>query len=226
MNIAPSTAPSPACPRCGGHDWKRWDQRHPLMIHYMLNPTLCFNELVLGQRLPKVMLTCNTCNEPFVDRSYVLCPACETLHRGRLWSKKAAFAHWFGLVCPSCHSVIPCLWNVWSLLILAVTFPLWYLPARMIKPQWLEFEKKRIARAGKEPLQAASEIPWIALGVFALGGLMWTTFSVGVAVAAIAYQTWTLLLLIPAGIPPSVAGGYLWGLIMKWWMNRTPRAGS
>lgn len=34
-----------------GRTWK-----NPMMLHWIVNPGLAFNELVLGQRVPKVML--------------------------------------------------------------------------------------------------------------------------------------------------------------------------
>ena len=144
------------------------------------------------------------------------------MHPGRLWAKRNAFAHWFGWVCPSCDGVIPCVWNVWSLLVLTVTWPLWYLPARIIRPHWLAFERQRIARAQNKPITPADEIPWIRLGVFGWGGLMWALFSAGVAVAALWVRQWRLLWAVPAMVPLWAGGGYLWGLIMKHSMSRRP----
>ena len=33
--------------------YKVWKLPHPMLIHWVLNPGLAFNELILGQRVPK-----------------------------------------------------------------------------------------------------------------------------------------------------------------------------
>ena len=86
---------------------------HPLVLHWVLNPMIMFNELLFGQRLPKVTLIDKKSDKPQLERSsYIPCPHCETLNDSRLWAKGNAFEQWFGLVCPSCHEIIPCLWNI------------------------------------------------------------------------------------------------------------------
>ncbi|MCY4553093.1 MAG: hypothetical protein OXC79_05430, partial [Candidatus Poribacteria bacterium] len=106
---------------------------HPLVLHWVLNPVIMFNELIFGQRLPKVTLIDKKSDKPQLERSYIPCPHCETLNDSRLWAKGNAFEHWFGFVCPSCHQIIPCLWNIFSLVILAITFPLRYFPERFFR---------------------------------------------------------------------------------------------
>ena len=106
---------------------------HPLVLQWILNPALIFNELILGQRIPKVMLIDEESDKPLMERTYIPCPHCETLNDSRLWGKRNSFGHWFGFVCPNCHQIIPCLWNIFSLAILAITFPLWYFPARFCR---------------------------------------------------------------------------------------------
>lgn len=211
-----------SCPKCGGQNFKRLDRRHVLIIHWLLNPGLCVNELILGQRIPKVTLICQECSEPSADRSYVPCRECGVLHLGRLWRKRLAFGHWFGLVCPTCGKVIPCIWNFWSLLILILTFPIWYFPARIARHHWLNFERHRVAAALGEPITPATDISWIRLGLFAWGGIMWGVFSVGLAILAIVERKWSLLWGIPAMIPLWTCGGLMWGWLMKTWMNRKP----
>ena len=106
--------------------FKTWALPHPIVLHWVLNPGLMFNELILGQRQPKVSLIDKESDKSLLERCYIPCPHCETLNDNRLWGKRNTFGHWFGLVCPSCHQVIPCLWNIFSLAVLAITFPLWY----------------------------------------------------------------------------------------------------
>ena len=150
--------------------FKVWSLPHPLVLHWVLNPVIMFNELILGQRLPKVALVDKESDKP--RTTYIPCPHCETLNDSRLWAKGNAFEHWFGFVCPSCHEVIPCLWNIFSLAILAITSPLWYFPARFFRRRWLEKEKKRLAKVLERPLIEAKSINWL-LDAFGYGVSMW-----------------------------------------------------
>jgi len=132
---------------------------HPLSLLWVLFPAFMFNELIFGQRLPKVTLIDKESDKPQSERRYIPCPHCETLNDPRLWAtKENAFGHWFGLVCPSCHQIIPCLWNIFSLVVLAITFPLWYFPARFFRHRWIEKEKERLAKALERPLIQATSI--------------------------------------------------------------------
>jgi hypothetical protein len=120
----------PPCPKCNGHDFNTWKLPHPVLLHWVLNPGLVANELVLGQRIPRQFVYCLSCALPRNQRSFFLCPGCNTLHDARIWQGKQGFWNWLGLVCPSCGERIPCLWNVFSLAILAVTTPVWFFPVR------------------------------------------------------------------------------------------------
>ena len=146
---------------------------HPLVLHWVLNPVIMFNELILGRRLPKVTLIDKKSDKPQLERSYIPCPHCETLNDSRLWAKGNAFDHWFGFVCPSCHEIIPCLWNIFSLAILAITFPLWYFPVRFFRRRWLEKENKRLASVLERPLIQAKSINWLLIDAFSCGVSMW-----------------------------------------------------
>ena len=159
---------------------------HPLILFWVLYPGAILHELILGQRLPKVMLIDKESDKPRMERTYVPCPHCETLndHR-RLWAKWNACGHWFGFVCPSCHQVIPCLWNIFSLAILAITFPLWYFPARFFRRRWLEKEKERVANALERPLIQAEPINWFFRGIFDVVGHVWSGW--------VAFEVWVVL---------------------------------
>jgi hypothetical protein len=84
-----------------------------------------FNELVLGQRIPKVSLIDKQSDSPLMEKQYVPCLHRNTIHNGLLWSKRNAFGCWFEHVCQSCHNIIPCLWNITSILLLTIAFPIW-----------------------------------------------------------------------------------------------------
>ena len=198
-----------------------WALPHPLVLFWVLNPVAIFNELILGQRLPKVLLIDKESDKPWMERTYVPCPHCETLNDGRLWAKWNAFGHWFGFVCPSCHQVIPCLWNIFSLAILAITFPLWYFPARFFRRRWLEIEKKRLASVLEGPLTQAGYINWFLRGVFFLGGLVWVIFEIIPQVWKVLNGgEWDLIMMfisLPIWLFPGFVCSLLW---MHHWMNR------
>lgn len=121
------------------YNWKNWT-----MIHWILNPGLAFNELVLGQRVPKIYVVDKESNELLINKTYVPCPHCEKLHHGRIWStKKTALKNWFGLYCSNCGGIIPCIRNIFSLIILTITFPIWGWFKKSLKANWL---KKQPAR--------------------------------------------------------------------------------
>ena len=130
------------------YNWKNW-----MMIHWILNPGLAFNELILGQRVPKLYLVDIESNKPRIDRNFIPCPHCDKIHHGRTWgTKKTAFKNWFGLYCPDCGGIIPCVRNIFSLLILIVTFPIWGWFRNTLKENWLKKQPKRFEASDPEDL--------------------------------------------------------------------------
>ena len=194
-----------------------WKLPNPYVLFWVLNPVLAFNELIFGQRVPKVTLVDEKSDKPFMERNYVPCPHCETLNDNRLWSKRNAFGHWFGLVCPSCHQIIPCVWNIFSLAILAITFPLWYLPVRFFRRRWIEKEKKRLVKVLERPLIQAKSINWLLIGVFGWGVPTWATFQV--LQVWLFGEEWDLKMML-VNLPIWLVLGFGWGLWMRSYMNR------
>jgi len=202
--------------------YTRWALPHPVVLFWFLFPASAFNELLLGQRIPRVMLIDRTVNKPLMERTLVPCDRCGERHDGRLWSWSNAFGHWFGFVCPSCGAVIPCLWSLTSLLVLAVTIPLWIVPALLWKERWLEFERRRIvARQHKAPV-AAADTPWMKLGA-AWGIFMWLIMAMfsdmhrqqpGGGIDWIGFL---------ASLPLWMAGGFAYSFGLKYFMSRRPR---
>ena len=80
-----------------------WKLPHPDVLFWVLFPVFIFNELILGQRRPKVTLIDNNSDQPLLERCYFPCPHCETLNDIRIWANRNALGHWFGLVCPNCY---------------------------------------------------------------------------------------------------------------------------
>ena len=189
---------------------------HPFVLLWVLFPAVMFNELIFGQRLPKVTLIEKESDKPPEERSYVPCPHCETLNDRRLWATKGnAFGHghWFGLVCPSCHQIIPCLWNIFSLAILAITFPLWYFPVRFFRHRWIEKEKERLAKALERPLlQATSIIDSLSIGVVS-GISMWVMWVILEVVRN--GGEWDLKMMLES-LPTSLVAGFWIGCFTKW----------
>ena len=123
-------------------------------------------------------------------------------------------------VCPSCHQVIPCLWNIFSLAILAITFPLWYFPARFFRRRWLEIEKKRLAKVLERPLIQVKFIHWLLIGVFGWGGLSWVLFEGWQVLDGGEWDLKTML----GSLPIWMVGGFVWGLWMHFLMDRKGRS--
>jgi hypothetical protein len=200
-----------------------WALPHPLILHWVLNPGLAFNELVLGQRLPRVVLIDKMSDKPFQDRSYVPCPHCNSLHDRQ--TAKAAwgnFGNWFGFVCPNCKKDIPALWNVFSLLILALTAPLWILPVHYLRPKWRA--RKEAQCTVVEDLRESTSVPlkvhWIAAGIFGYGGGMWlaklliSAFKNPKGLEGIVWNQQFALL------PQYFFLGLVWGGVMHFWMRK------
>ncbi len=207
------------CPECSAA-MKPFALPHPLLLHWILNPGLAFNELVLGQRIPRGTYVCKSCERPYAERNYVTCPSCGGIHPAMLWARRNGFGHWFGYVCPSCAGVIPCLWNLTSLAILTLTFPIWWLPARYIRPRWLAFERRRIgAVAGDGPPLPTRE-GWLLLGVFAWGLPVWAIVTVVMLVRKGGGMSFNAFARHTLFLPVALLAGALWGWIMSWFTGR------
>src|SRR5262249_16446370 len=94
------------CPACHADRAFRWDVRNPVVLHWVLNPGLAVNELLLGQRIPKVMLLCRKCLT-----SAVRCEACRWLIPQEGFGERA-LGNWAGYGCAECESRIPMLRNL------------------------------------------------------------------------------------------------------------------
>jgi len=196
------------------YTWKNW-----MMIHWMINPGLAINELILGQRVPKISLVDKESNKHLIERTYIPCPHCEKLHDGRTWStqNKTAFKNWFGLYCNNCGNVIPCLTNIFSLIILIITFPIWGWFKNSLKKNWLKKQPKRFTNINTEKLSNSYEgRGWLKQGL-SFGFLMYIFMTIFFPLMTKEEITQTDLLI---GIPIWLVGGLGFGYIMKLMMNK------
>lgn len=190
------------------YTWKNW-----MMLHWLLNPGIMVNELILGQRVPKISLEEKTTDKQWFERSIVPCPHCETLHDGRTWSSVngTAFKNWFGLYCNTCGNIIPCLINVFSLIILIITFPIWGWFKTALKNNWLEKQPQRFFDINLEtttsPLQ---KISWLKIGLI-WGAFMFLIFMVMLYLDGSEISLKMILL----GVVISAIGGLIFGYLMK-----------
>ena len=156
--------------------YKVWKLPQLMLLHWVLNPGLAFNELILGQRIPKITLIDKTNDAPLIERQYVPCPHCNTIHNGSLWAKQGAFKNWFGLFCPTCEKTIPCLWNLTSIILLALTFPLWGLFRRPLEKKWQAFKKNQLIKNKNAKPVTAQSTSWLNMGLI-YGALMFCFMS-------------------------------------------------
>jgi len=195
---------------------KRLELPNWMLVHWVLNPGLAINELILGQRLPKVMLICQSCPGPLMERQYVLCPECETIHDGRLWAGLRGFGNWLGYVCPTCKQRIPCLWNVCSLLLLCLLSPLWYLPYRLYFRDRLGSPP---AQQPNAPLPTVKNVKWWKMGL-GYGVFMWVAMSLAPAVAAYGKTGRMPMHILLSGGVIWLLAGVAFGLFMYLFMSR------
>lgn len=196
------------------YTWKNW-----MILHWILNPGLVINELIVGQRVPKVSLE-EKSNKPRVERSRIPCPHCNTLHDGRTWSTHngTAFKNWFGLYCPTCGNIIPCLINVFSFIILALTYPIWGWFKNSLKAQWLKKQPKRFENRNLERIpNPFDKKTWPITGL-TFGAIMFVVMSLVYPYLTGVEITWETLL---SGAIIWAIGGLTFGYVMKIYMGKS-----
>lgn len=191
-----------------------YNRNHIMMIHWMLNPGMMINELILGQRVPKVILEEKLSDKPRYERTFVPCPHCKTIHDSRTWSfsNNTGSKNWFGLYCPACENIIPCLSNLASLVVLTAAFPLLALFRKTMRERWLQKQPQRFTkiRPNLVPDPFANS-GWVAYGtafgftMFVLNGIIFPQLC----------NVDFMALDIVAVLPVWLLGGLAWGYIMK-----------
>jgi len=196
------------------HTWKS-----TLGLFWILNPGSAINELIFGQRLPKVFLQDRDDQKPLVERSVIPCPHCQTLHDGRIWmpEESRAFKNWFGLYCPNCGGVIPCLWSLTSWLLLAITFPLWGWFRKAMYRRWLAAQPARYEHIDLSTRQSDYDKKnWVVSGL-SFGMLLY--FAMAIVWPMIQGDLVDMKSLLRAA-PIYIVGGLVYGYVMKWYMSR------
>ena len=199
--------------------YKIWNWKSPVIIHWILNPGLVINELILGQTIPKVMLIERKGKNPFYQRSLVPCPHCGTLHNGLKWSSqnRTAFKNWFGYYCDNCNQIIPVQRNLTSLIVLTIAFPVWGWFRKTLKQNWLDKQPERYKNLNLEiPEKKNTTKNWLKTGLF-LGFFMYIIMTFIFPLFEQKQITQKNML---TGIPIWLIGGLGFGYIMKFWMNR------
>lgn len=197
--------------------YKVFDSKNIHFVFYKLNPGIAINELILGQRTPKIMLLDKTSDKPSMERTVIPCPHCETFHDGRTWSgvNKTVLKNWFGLFCPTCQNIIPCLRNWTSGLILIITYPIWFWWIKKWKQSWLSIQPERYAHIDVEAV-AHKSFQWIKNGL-SFGILMAISINlIPLLIFGLKFQLSTFLMTLPIWI----ITGLLFGFLLKWWLGK------
>lgn len=204
-----------------------WNWKHWAFFFWVLSPVVAFNELVLGQRIPKVMLIDKQSDKPLMEKQYVPCPHCNTLHDGRIWSgkNKTALSQWYGYYCPSCGGIIPCLQNITSYIILTITYPLRLPFLERSKRKWLAKQPARYVQVDLSELEF-KKVNWLKMSfLFGAGMFVVMTFVFAITKYLTDEESGNLLAIILepkfllVNLGAWTIGGLIFGLAMKFLMG-------
>lgn len=192
-----------------------------MILHWIINPGLIINELILGQTIPKVMLIEREGNKPFYQRSLIPCPHCGEQHSGLKYSaqNKTAIKNWFGFYCDNCKGIIPVQRNLTSIILLSITFPVWGWFRKSMKQKWLDKQPERYKNLNLDIIEIEKKNTtknWLKSGLY-FGVFMFLSM---VIIYPLIQGKEITLENIMIGVPLWVVGGLIWGLTMKWWMNK------
>ncbi len=205
--------------------YKIWNWKNLAVLHWIINPGIIILDLFLGQVIPKVMLIKRDGNQPFYQRSLIPCPHCGTLHLGVTYSaqNKTAFKNWFGLYCYKCDNIIPAQRNLTSLIILALTFPIWGWFRKSLKDKWLKKQPERYRNLNLEQEQDMKSKQYWFISGLVFGMVMFLLMEIITPLTEGLDITSRRILI---SIPIWLLGGLLWGYVMHKWMNKKGRTSS
>lgn len=209
------------CPRCNGSSCEIHSEESTDPIirkgfhHFAHSPGLAINELIFGQRLPKVYLVCKSCPSSYNDRSYVHCPHCDVFHSGNIFD---TFGNWHGLVCPDCGGTIPAIENTTATALRKATSPLSKLIQQSANNSYVE--RKRLSQSSRRqqlaPSSENTQKPNYALAGFLFGSCMFlvSMIFVGGAAVMLQFEMETILWGTALVLALNIAGGAYFGFAM------------
>ncbi len=133
------------CHHCDCKGFYKWSWRHPLLLHWVLNPGLAINELCLGQRVPSSLYICKCCG---LYSQFIECETCKRFHSARIWNH-CKFGNWFGLVCPDCSASIPCIRNLTSRSLMILISPALLALRPDFEEKWRKWSRRRVVSSRK-----------------------------------------------------------------------------
>nr|MBS0038301.1 hypothetical protein [Saprospiraceae bacterium] len=125
--------------------------------------------------------------------------------------------NWYGLYCPDCGGVIPCIRNYTAALLLGITFPfrIWSYSSR--KAKWLAKQPARYEDVNIEEIESGFERKkWILEGL-GLGLFLFLIHLMGFPLLTGESMDWSFS---PAFLTICLMGGLLYGYLMKWYHLR------
>ena len=188
-------------------NWKHWE-----MIHWIINPGFVINELVVGQRMPRLLLIEKEVDDSESLNQFVPCPHCGNIHDEKIWSQQNAFKNWFGLYCPTCGKTIPCIRNLTSLFLIMLTAPVWIWFVKNLKSKWLENQPERYETIEYQKT-TEENFQWLKTGM-SWGGFMYILSSF---INPLVSGEEVSLLLVILGIPLWTIGGICFGYVLSKW---------
>lgn len=197
---------------------------HWALVHWVLNPGLAINELVLGQRLVQVSLIDHTSPAPLVDRTYYPCDTCGAQNAAGLYERRRIGNH-AGLVCAACGDKLPTLKNALSWVVLMITWPLWKPLERRFGPGLLA--RQRAALTADAAIDAPPPKPVSALNMGLMFGCTMGVFFFVQSLVQLSAATpgdW-----VSAGIGAGLGGtiaGVIFGATMKAVLARGGRSSA
>jgi hypothetical protein len=101
-----------------------WNWKNLVMLHWIINPGVSISEF-LGVTIPKIMLVEKDKTKSLIERTWIPCPHCDTLHPGIKWSQQNSThkKNWYGYHCNTCLETIPPLRNWFSAIVFGALKP-------------------------------------------------------------------------------------------------------
>ena len=70
-----------------------------MVLYSLIHPSIAIGEFFFGFRIPKVVLIERDKDKEFIDRTFVACPHCNTLHSAAKLEQHPEYKSWVGMYC-------------------------------------------------------------------------------------------------------------------------------